>query len=544
MKRIALLTVLLWAASTGATDYYIDYTNGVAGDGQTGLKSANLTVDSTADTTHFVDAALTGANDYINGAFVYNVTHPAAAPVYVSDFDAASDTVTLSGVNAGLTAGDTYYYIDSWKTIQKFTGNARTAGDRAFLRANMTHTQGAADITFTSDGSSTAYLELIGCDAITNDPWHDASSVKPIVDFADGAYRLNIEGDCFWKVSRLDFQRGAHAAGLISIADSWGCLIEDCNFSDMASTGVEAIYGGGTSDCTVNDCNFIATVGPCIGTSGGSVTVTNSVFDGGGGTTYAIYCSNGGTVIANHCSFGETTAFATNTITAVSGTVYTRDCTYVASPPADSCTGDGIIYIEDGDGVFEAHTTITPSGTISRATASPRTGGADSYAIMAPGSTCNTTYPPLVLGDKNTGFSRIWLPAGSRTITVYARVGDAWDVAPAADSVYTTASYLDSATAGIATRTMVTSSGVTLNNTDSWTTGVHAIPVTVAPLKEGWVYLWLYVSQYDASDVIWVDIRPVVTGYDEFRYEWIGGQPHVTLGTHQGGGSTFDVGFE
>jgi hypothetical protein len=67
--------------------------------------TGTYTVDSSADTTHFVDATLHG--ETINTDAKVTVTGKGSA--YVSSFNDTTHTVTLATAIAGLTAGDTFY---------------------------------------------------------------------------------------------------------------------------------------------------------------------------------------------------------------------------------------------------------------------------------------------------------------------------------------------------------------------------------------------------------------------------------------------------
>jgi len=130
------------------TTYYIDPTNGTDTFAGTRIDS---TVDSTADTTHFVDNALTGADDYILNSYFYNVTRGIGS--LISDFVAATDTVTLAGAITGMTAGDTYYILNAWIDLDQFTENARSAGDKVIIRRGAVQMDDGTDLNFTSDGT-------------------------------------------------------------------------------------------------------------------------------------------------------------------------------------------------------------------------------------------------------------------------------------------------------------------------------------------------------------------------------------------------------
>src|SRR3990167_89208 len=132
------------------TEYFIDPVNGTNTFAGTRIDS---TVDSTADTTHLVDNALTGADDYLNGSYLYNVTRGLGS--LITDFVAATDTVTLADAITGMTAGDTYYILNAWLDLDQFTENARSAGDKVIIRRGAVQMDDGTDLLFTSDGTIT-----------------------------------------------------------------------------------------------------------------------------------------------------------------------------------------------------------------------------------------------------------------------------------------------------------------------------------------------------------------------------------------------------
>jgi hypothetical protein len=137
------------------TIYYIDPTNGTDTFAGTRIDS---TVDSTADTTHFVDDALTGADDYLNGSYFYNVTRNLGS--LITDFVADTDTVTLTTAIAGMAAGDTYYILNAWLDLDQFTENARSAGDKVIIRRGAVQCDDGTDLNFTSDGTVVAPIVI------------------------------------------------------------------------------------------------------------------------------------------------------------------------------------------------------------------------------------------------------------------------------------------------------------------------------------------------------------------------------------------------
>src|SRR3990167_8063566 len=132
------------------TTYYIDPVNATDTFAGTRIDS---TVDSTADTTHFVDDALTGADNYILNSYFYNVTRGIGS--LISAFTAIDDTVTLATAITGMTAGDTYYILNAWLDLDQFTENARSAGDKVIIRRGAVQMDDGTDLLFTSDGTIT-----------------------------------------------------------------------------------------------------------------------------------------------------------------------------------------------------------------------------------------------------------------------------------------------------------------------------------------------------------------------------------------------------
>ena len=146
------------------TTYYVD---GDAGNNaHTGTKISG-TIDSSADTTHFVDAALTGIDDYINGSFFYNET--TGHITTIADFVAATDTAELTDADASMAGGDTYYILHAWLDADQFTENARFDGDICINRRATTIDNGS-DLLFTSDGTKVAPIKFIADNA---NEWRD-----------------------------------------------------------------------------------------------------------------------------------------------------------------------------------------------------------------------------------------------------------------------------------------------------------------------------------------------------------------------------------
>jgi hypothetical protein len=509
LKEQELRKAELVTRSPHHTDYYVDFANG--NDAHDGLKTADLTVDSTSDTTHLTDAALTGGDDYINGDFLWNSTVGAGS--LISDFDAASDTAILATAIVGMQAGDTYYIIKAFKTINYYTTTTvRTAGDRLFVRANTTMAQGtaAADITFDEDGTIDAWISIIGCDATTNDPWNDNSDVKPIIDFENAAYQVNLSGDAFWYFENIVFKLSADTSGCVSCSNGTTTLglakFVGCEILDGYVSGCEGMQINGIA--YLDSCTFSNTYGAAIYAGEAAVAyINNCVFNKGAqATAYAL--SVVGLIYITNTTFGLTTEFATAIVyfgSQSSGYVYMRNCSYSGtfSSFANESTLGARIFVEDEDAVYGANSAYFYNGTISRQTASPRSGGSASYAKMLSNANCGLI-SPLILGEGISGFTPVLATADVEiTITVYARVGSAWDTPLGSGEAYLKASYLSNGASAARTETLSTQ---TITNDGEWT----AFTVQFTPLQTGLVYLWFYLAEYeDASEYIDVDDEPV-----------------------------------
>ena len=115
------------------------------------------------------------------------------------------------------------------------------------------------------------------------------------------------------------------------------------------------------------------------------------------------------------------------------------------------------------------------------------------------------------MGDRLSGSFKIWIATNAAsTVSVYVKVGAAWGGALTAAQCYIKASYLDDATGTVATRTELQSTE-TITNDANWTELSITIPAS-NPKRDGWVYVWFYLAhREDAADVVWVDIKPVVS---------------------------------
>jgi hypothetical protein len=496
--------------------YFIDYTNG--NDARTGLRipAGDITsityntVDSTADTTHFVDAALTGADDYILGSYVWNVTRGIGA--LITDFVALTDTVTLGSAIAGMTAGDSYYILDSWKTINKYTTTtARTAGDIAYLRANMTHTQGAADIICDEVGTSALYISLIGCNATqVVDPWHDASDALPVIDFNNGAYQMNLARN-FWFFKNLSIKNSNDANGIIYInyarVDFTNCVFNNATHTTF---GIRHNY---PADCLFIDCAFEGVGGSGATTvynSYGTSRYVNCTFNATVATTYG-FSQQSASAYFDGCSIGNTGNYASYDFQLYNNSfAYMRNCKFYSTlakrilyEPAPS-PSMGAMYCQDAQQVYGDNIIYTRQGTVTRVTTPLRPNGAASCAKMEPDATFCGIFDPLTLknspGQWEPDFC-VWCTAGSHTITVYMLSITTWGgVYPTAAELFLEAEYVSNATDGTIARTTVVSTAV-LADATTWV----PFTVTVIPVVASFVNLKVKLGKYVAANGVYVE---------------------------------------
>lgn len=478
------------------TVYYIDLTNG--SNSRTGLKIGNYIIDSTADTTHFVDASLTGADDYINGSYFWNVTRNLGS--LITDFVALTDTVTLATAIVGMVAGDEYYILDAWLTVGQYTTTtARTAGDIAYVRANTSQIP-TANIVFDEDGTIASPISIIGCDATTNDPWNDDSDVRPIVDFNDGAYSLSADSDNRWTINRLDIRQSAADGGLI-IWESAGWNLTNCIFREASAATAMGLY---MYRATANlvDCQFYSNKTRNFACMRSIARLVGCIFDGGADTTdYGVYVDNA-QVYLNSCTFGVTTTHDTDCIyfSFDGGTVYARNCAFTGTLLIFAGVA-GNFFSEDHNQVKGAQDSESPLGIITRDSTIPLD-SLDS-AKIAPANNAALGELGLTLSQQPDHDYAIWCPASATTITIKARETVAWATDPSATLFYFEASYLNHAT--LATRSTVASAQGLSGTTEI------SFTMTFTPAQAGWVYVTCYLKKYEASKYVNVSVKPALS---------------------------------
>lgn len=117
------------------------------------------------------------------------------ATTYYIDFDNGHD-VDNDGTTATKGNGD-----GPWATLDKFTENARAAGDKAIVRRGMTQAV-SSDLTFTSDG--TLLLPII-LEADYGDAWSDETTAGQTATLIFGSKTVTFAGDISGDISVGDW---------------------------------------------------------------------------------------------------------------------------------------------------------------------------------------------------------------------------------------------------------------------------------------------------------------------------------------------------
>jgi hypothetical protein len=507
--------------------YYIDYDNGSdtapATNADWGTKTALLSIDSSADSTHFVDADLTGVDDYINGAYIcvyVGSSGTIRGQSYITDFVATDDTATISPAITDMAADDTYYMIYSYKTIQKYTGSTRTVGDIGYVRANMTHTQGAANVTFDTDGTSTTRNSLIGCNATQGiDPWNDASDTRPIIDFEAGAYYFGIVNVRHWKLKNLNFRNTTRSSlGVVYLSGATGVLVENCVIQEQQHATGYGLLMVNTNDSTILDCTFVNNNGRnieldyCVG-----LLFDNCTLDSGAlGTDYGVSFTGTQAVRFKKCVFGGTSQHGTACVYNYAGTrpgeIIFTNCTFNGTKfSLTGSTGTYKVHEEDTAGLFGYQETQNSEGVITRCATGQtdttvRSGGATSTAKMQPNANAGILRPLTISGDLVTPDFRIWCPASATTITIYMKAYGTWSPYPDASQLFIQAEYYTDDSP--LTKALSTASTQVLSDTTTWV----GFTTTFTPGVASWAYLKIYLGLYeDASTGIYIDPKVVIS---------------------------------
>lgn len=503
------------------TVYYLDPS--ALGDTHSGLKETGKTITSSADTTHFVDTTLSGADDYLNGDFFWNLTRNAGSAI--SDYVSSTQEVTLSTAITGMAAGDSYYMIHAKKTIAGV--KSMVYGDIAYIRAGTTLPM-SAQVTFDNSGEPTAFISLIGLgngttslettDGTATEAWHDASVVIPILSYTSGS-RLVVWYDYFWRFENLDIRNGS-AASQMDI-EGGHTIVKNVKFDNCTTT---ALFIDGPK-VRVEDCTFTNGSRQDImigGNSGSEDTYIKNCFfdgwyDGSPWVDMAInfYNLQTGNIYFDHCtSQNHIHGFTRPTMS--SACLHFRDfeCTDtdglidwwggIGDEQSRSLTGY-VFRIEDWEHNYGAAYNMYSSGEIISDSLVIRDGGATTSAKFVPMLFTTVPAPLCISGNMYDPDIRVWAKGSDAVATIYIR-GYGWTTFPTAQELYVEAEYLSSYGVGTITRQLARSDEVLVDNTN-WV----AFNCSINPAEDSMVNIKVYLGKYEASSGIYVDIKPVLT---------------------------------
>ena len=412
----------------------------------------------------------------------------------------------------------TIYYIDltngndtndglsittAWKTLEKYTSvTVRSAGDIGYVRANTAQVM-TATISCDESGNSNNYIKIVGCDAVNNDPWGDASNVKPILDGNALAYQLLFSTDRYWWVERVRVQNYTEGNGGIYFYTSHGGYAKDCE----CESGVATFNGAGFKVVNEGPIVFDGCSAKDNGPTGENFNIyscqavlKNCVANAG--TVRPTGCGLGATLAIIDIidsSFGQTTAHATADFYYLdASTLRIRNTAY------NSVDFRGIycptyFFSEDNNKSYGAGIQRLPVGTVEKDTA-VKTGGAAFSCKMTPNGDIGLN-EPLHLGVLREGVINpfmVNLSAGvQKTLTVKVRA-NGWTAFPTAAQLYIEWSYYNNAST--ADRETVKTTAV-ISQADTWTD----FSVTITPQRDGIVYGNVYLKKYEANKNIWVN---------------------------------------
>lgn len=401
------------------------------------------------------------------------------------------DLTNGNDANDGLSANNDH----SWKTIGKYTTTTvRTAGDIAYVRANTTQTLAAA-VAFDEDGTFNSPISIIGCDAVTNDPWGDASNVKPIIDANGGSYYFTTNADDYWTFNRLVLKNSTYANGVVLLSASKMIRFISCDFSDCTQLGLNI----GTAGSILNGCTFSNNLIGCKVGNNSIAELYDCTFNKGAsyGDVGLYVDTKQNQCYLYNCAFGQTTSHAKYDIEIDdAGIVYGQNCILQKATVTIDASG-GYAYFEDWQQTRGSQYSSTLSAIITN-DATVQLDGVDSINLSPQGNTKGFHW-----GTHQYGTYKLWLEAGSYTISVKARETAAWAADPDSEAFFFRASYLNHASN--ATRTFVDSTQA-LSGTSEIT-----FTMAVAPAQDGFVYVTPYLLAYESGKSINISVKPSVT---------------------------------
>ena len=411
-------------------------------------------------------------------------------------------------LNTGNDANDGLSISTAWLTIEKYTSvTVRSAGDIGYVRANTTETQGTADINFDEHASLASRIYLIGCDATTNDPWGDASDIKPIINRNAANYRVLFDVN-YWTLKRLVLRNSIHQYPFWWYASNYS-VVEDCEFKDHVSASVGGVV-------KFQGCSFCLLKNPVIKDNEGLYTIFNlasigTVVQGGTldgkatGNSYGVL-NNGADLTLIDTEIGQTQNFSSAHWSHQGrARTYLLNVKYVTAPTPSMLSVPGFIFIEDKNQVYGDCQIVCKNGYITK-DATVKTGNANFSLKLEPDSGCGLNNPLSqdgIFPFKDPVFAVKLFANVQKTLTIKLQA-NAWTAFPTADELYIEASYYSSATTAV--RSTIKSTQV-ISAADTWTD----FSVTLTPLRDGVVYINCYLRKYESAKTVSINGEVVIS---------------------------------
>lgn len=492
-------------------DRYIDFTKStgtLTGTWTFTITSTSVTAASDGDAVNQL-----ANGDYIrvsNGTQWYKVTaRPNADTITILPAfqqGTVTDTVNTSLYNSETGAGTATAFAH---LNQATTDEVRVAGDIIRMRANQTHVYSGRDISFDEGGSVNNRITLKGADSV-DDPWSDASDVRPIIDFASSVNSNLVLNEVFWIVDHLDFIGGASTSGAMSILSSAHVRLTDCRFYNNGTGATHAaLWASGCPHLEIIDCTFDNNFGKSLDVSSLGLYLENCVFDGdtvggGNGTDYGIEITSG-RVYMRDCTFGVTDDHDLGDIfVARDALVYGRNVKLdsVTEVAIRDVEDPPFIRLEDDEQTHLAFRAWLFSGNLSRTTVVNRSGdgGTDWSILGEPNSNCGADEPLYIIGDRLRGIP-LYLDGTAQTITIYA-YATSWTGLPSVTQFVVEIDHIQ----GVGDwDTDVTADTFAAN--DAW----ESFDVTLTPFAAGFAYLRVKLLDYeDGTEKIYIDPVPEI----------------------------------
>jgi hypothetical protein len=397
----------------------------------------------------------------------------------------------------GLDTNDGLSITTAWKTLEKYTTvTVRTAGDIAKVRANRTQTKTDANLNFDEDGTGADYIHLKGC-SITDDPWGDQSDVRPILNFNNAVYYLDLDADDFWHLYRLEIKNSSSSQVVRIATNIRRTYLE--NLIIQIGNGYRALTGSGVYQAVIKDCEIKDSLTELMRFDGSFIQFINTTFNARTGGQECMAQLQTSTLEFIDCSMGQTVPFTYLFEQTGNSRVFMRNTKYVGGATSyfhREYEKEDVswFYLEDRDQTYGAGYIDFPMGTIEKDT-TVKTGNASFSAKISPNSYCSLNRP-LILEDSLINFPfQVKLSASvQKTLTIKLQA-NTWTTFPTADELYIEASYYDSASD--AGRSTIKSTAV-ISTADTWTD----FSVTLTPQRDGIVYINCYLCKYESGKTV------------------------------------------